>query len=171
MKVWFFLKQNYHIGLLTFGSLLVVGMSYFVAYIACQRSIVYHYNNITGEEESRILESLGIPRSAAFDIEANGRLRDYNSLFGFSPLNENRKEYIRAYWLPCSDEKLEVKSRPTVLYLIGQKGNISFCLPNALRWGPELNVNILMVSYRGFGFSKSEGYPTQASIVADSQVR
>ncbi|OSX68537.1 hypothetical protein BU14_2614s0001, partial [Porphyra umbilicalis] len=55
----------------------------------------------------------------------------------------------------------------TVLYFHGNAGNISHRLPDAARWVRDVGVNVLLVSYRGYG--RSEGSPNEAGLRQDAQ--
>jgi fermentation-respiration switch protein FrsA (DUF1100 family) len=49
---------------------------------------------------------------------------------------------------------------------IGNAGNLSFCLPNIAEILEQFKVNIMLVSYRGYG--KSEGSPTEKGLKIDA---
>jgi abhydrolase domain-containing protein 13 len=57
---------------------------------------------------------------------------------------------------------------PTLVYFHGNAGNIGLRLPNAVQMMQYLNVNILMVEYRGYGNSDSVS-PSEAGLKLDGQ--
>ena len=57
---------------------------------------------------------------------------------------------------------------PTLIYFHGNAGNIGLRIPNALQMMQYLNVNILMVEYRGYGNSDSVS-PTEDGLKLDGQ--
>eukprot|EP00529_Nitzschia_sp_RCC80_P031057 CAMPEP_0113474692 /NCGR_PEP_ID=MMETSP0014_2-20120614/18722_1 /TAXON_ID=2857 /ORGANISM="Nitzschia sp." /LENGTH=367 /DNA_ID=CAMNT_0000367561 /DNA_START=57 /DNA_END=1160 /DNA_ORIENTATION=- /assembly_acc=CAM_ASM_000159 len=57
---------------------------------------------------------------------------------------------------------------PTLIYFHGNAGNIGLRIPNALQMMQYLNVNILMVEYRGYGNSDNVS-PTEEGIKLDGQ--
>ncbi|CDJ52983.1 phospholipase/carboxylesterase domain containing protein, putative [Eimeria brunetti] len=56
---------------------------------------------------------------------------------------------------------------PTFLYFHGNAGNIGFRLPNLELMFRMVGVNILIVSYRGYGYS--EGSPTEEGVYTDAE--
>ncbi|XP_026190240.1 protein bem46, partial [Cyclospora cayetanensis] len=59
------------------------------------------------------------------------------------------------------------KHVPTFLYFHGNAGNIGFRLPNLELMFRAVGVNILIVSYRGYGYS--EGSPTEEGVYTDAE--
>lgn len=59
------------------------------------------------------------------------------------------------------------KQVPTFLYFHGNAGNIGFRLPNLELMFHMVKVNILIVSYRGYGYS--EGSPTEEGLYIDAE--
>lgn len=57
---------------------------------------------------------------------------------------------------------------PTFVYFHGNAGNIGLRLPNAVQTMQYLNVNILLVEYRGYGNSDTVS-PTEAGLKLDGQ--
>ncbi|KAL3919474.1 MAG: hypothetical protein SGILL_003734 [Bacillariaceae sp.] len=57
---------------------------------------------------------------------------------------------------------------PTLIYFHGNAGNIGLRIPNALQMMQYLNVNILMVEYRGYGNSDSVS-PSEAGLKLDGR--
>lgn len=55
----------------------------------------------------------------------------------------------------------------TIVSFHGNAGNIGYRLPNAYFMFKQLNCNILMVDYRGYG--NSEGCPTQQGLMFDAE--
>lgn len=56
---------------------------------------------------------------------------------------------------------------PTFLYFHGNAGNIGFRIPNLELMFRMVGVNILIVSYRGYGYS--EGSPTEEGVYTDAE--
>ncbi|KAL8269737.1 hypothetical protein Esti_006336 [Eimeria stiedai] len=59
------------------------------------------------------------------------------------------------------------KQVPTFLYFHGNAGNIGFRLPNLELMFRLVGVNILIISYRGYGYS--EGSPTEEGVYTDAE--
>jgi abhydrolase domain-containing protein 13 len=57
---------------------------------------------------------------------------------------------------------------PTLIYFHGNAGNIGLRLPNAIQMMQYLNVNVLMVEYRGYGNSDNVS-PTESGLKLDGQ--
>lgn len=62
-----------------------------------------------------------------------------------------------------------VSTLPTIVFFHGNAGNIGFRLPNMVHMIRRLEVNILMVEYRGYGRSDSSVSPSEAGIKLDGQ--
>ncbi|CBZ50427.1 hypothetical protein NCLIV_008960 [Neospora caninum Liverpool] len=56
---------------------------------------------------------------------------------------------------------------PTLIFFHGNAGNVGFRLPNVELLYKHVGVNVLIVSYRGYGFS--EGSPTEAGVYRDAE--
>ncbi|XP_011552711.3 protein ABHD13 isoform X2 [Plutella xylostella] len=56
---------------------------------------------------------------------------------------------------------------PTMLFFHGNAGNMGQRLPNVCGFFNRLNINILMVEYRGYGLS--EGSPCEQGLYSDAQ--
>mmetsp|Transcript_34196 Transcript_34196/g.42104 ORF Transcript_34196/g.42104 Transcript_34196/m.42104 type:complete len:419 (-) Transcript_34196:28-1284(-) len=56
---------------------------------------------------------------------------------------------------------------PTFIMFHGNAGNIGYRLPNAVQMYHELNINVILVDYRGYG--NSEGIPTQKGLIYDAE--
>ncbi|KAL7418130.1 alpha/beta-hydrolase [Mrakia frigida] len=59
------------------------------------------------------------------------------------------------------------KTRPTIIYFHANAGNMGHRLPIAKVLNTQMNFNVLMLSYRGYGLS--EGSPTEKGIKIDAQ--
>lgn len=107
----------------------------------------------------------GIPR------RPNGNPRRYRS-------PAEHQIHFEDVFIPCSDgvqihawlmmRTPEQNPLPTLLFFHGNAGNIGLRLPNAMQMMQYLNVNILMVEYRGFGNSDNVS-PTEAGLKLDGQ--
>lgn len=92
------------------------------------------------------------------------------SRFGFSLFEElflqtSDGVKLHAYWIPCVAARPD--SVPTILYLHANAGNMGHRLPIARRIADLVSVNILMLSYRGYG--ESEGEAEESGIQKDAQ--
>jgi len=73
------------------------------------------------------------------------------------------KDKLKLYgWFIIKD-----KSSPTIIYFHENAGNIGMRLPYCEYLNKSLNVNILLVGYRGYGYS--EGTPSEEGIMLDSE--
>ncbi len=81
---------------------------------------------------------------------------DYESL----KLNTKDNEQIHAWYIPTQNHTAK-----TVLFLHGNAGNISHRL-ETIKIFNQLNLNILILDYRGFG--KSTGKPSEHGIYIDA---
>ncbi|XP_041987686.1 protein ABHD13 [Aricia agestis] len=59
------------------------------------------------------------------------------------------------------------KGKPTMIFFHGNAGNMGQRLSNVSGFYHKLNINILMVEYRGYGLS--EGSPSERGIYVDAQ--
>jgi len=72
-------------------------------------------------------------------------------------------------WLLLREEETEQKSNlPTLIFFHGNAGNIGLRIPNAMQMLQYLNVNVLMVEYRGYGDSDS-ATPNEAGLKLDAE--
>jgi pimeloyl-ACP methyl ester carboxylesterase len=62
----------------------------------------------------------------------------------------------------------KVQKKPTIVFFHGNAGNIGLRLPNAHQMYTQLNANILMVEYRGYGDSDSVK-PTEEGLKLDAE--
>jgi pimeloyl-ACP methyl ester carboxylesterase len=81
-------------------------------------------------------------------------------------INTKDGHKIQAYFVPNMKRKGTAEV-PTLLYFHGNAGNLSFRLPNVKRLVASVGVNVLIVSYRGYG--KSEGTPSEEGLKIDAQ--
>lgn len=71
---------------------------------------------------------------------------------------------IHLFFIRQSDDLVSLA--PTILFLHGNAGNMGHRLQNAVGLYRNLNCNILMVEYRGYGLS--EGTPSEEGLYADA---
>eukprot|EP00744_Colponema_vietnamica_P004396 GILI01006576.1.p1 GENE.GILI01006576.1~~GILI01006576.1.p1 ORF type:complete len:348 (-),score=98.81 GILI01006576.1:447-1490(-) len=64
-------------------------------------------------------------------------------------------------------KQADVRSRPTFLYLQANAGNMGFRLPDVSQLHHDVQVNVFMLSYRGYG--NSEGVPNEKGITLDAE--
>lgn len=57
----------------------------------------------------------------------------------------------------------------TLVYFQENAGNIGMRIPFMKRLYQNVKVNILIVGYRGYGYS--EGYPTEEGLMLDGEVK
>lgn len=74
---------------------------------------------------------------------------------------------IRSYIIPQQDEKAAMNA-PTIIYFHANAGNMGHRLPIAKVFWEKFKVNVVMLSYRGYGLS--EGTPNDKGLRIDSQV-
>jgi len=67
-----------------------------------------------------------------------------------------------------ADDRRFIPTRPTVLILHGNGGNIGTWLPHAVIFHRRMRCNVLLLEYRGYG--KSEGYPSESGIQIDGEL-
>lgn len=58
--------------------------------------------------------------------------------------------------------------KPTIIFFHGNAGNIGLRLPNAIQMYRDLNANVMMVEYRGYGES-DDVPPSEAGLKLDAQ--
>ena len=61
----------------------------------------------------------------------------------------------------------ETETSPTIIFFHGNAGNIGLRLPNAIQMRQQLQANILLVEYRGYG--DSESFPSEKGLRLDSE--
>jgi len=74
---------------------------------------------------------------------------------------------IRSYIITLKDQEA-AKKAPTIIYHHANAGNMGHRLPIAQVFYEKFNVNVVMLSYRGYGLS--EGTPNDKGLRIDSQV-
>jgi len=89
---------------------------------------------------------------------------DYNLQYK-DVLTKTRDGETLHSWLITTDSNSE--SAPTILFLHGNAGEIGSRLQNAERLVHNINCNVFLLSYRGFG--NSTGTPTEQGLVMDAQ--
>jgi len=73
-------------------------------------------------------------------------------------------------WLMFKEKPIgTLSSTSTILFFHGNAGNIGFRLPNAVQILQRLEVNILMVEYRGYGRSDSSVSPNESGLKLDGE--
>lgn len=65
--------------------------------------------------------------------------------------------------------KPDNKKRPTIIFFHGNAGNIGLRLPNAVQMMKRLDVNVLLVEYRGYGDSDDDATVNEAGLKLDAQ--
>jgi len=70
-------------------------------------------------------------------------------------------------WFLHPEDPTECLRRSTLLFFHANAGNMGFRLPNLKTLSTRMNLNILILSYRGYG--ESEGEPTEEGFIIDSE--
>jgi len=70
-------------------------------------------------------------------------------------------------WFIKGKDPESTKSRPTLLFFHANAGNMGFRLPNLKQLHDRVNVNIFILSYRGYG--ESTGSPTEEGLGIDCE--
>jgi pimeloyl-ACP methyl ester carboxylesterase len=101
------------------------------------------------------------------DISANPRgyqsPSDHN--MPYKEVKITTKDKIKLYgWFIYQNDS---NNRTTIIYFHENAGNLGFRLPFAKLLFARLKVNILVVGYRGYGYS--EGLPTEEGLMLDSE--
>mmetsp|Transcript_21316 Transcript_21316/g.53771 ORF Transcript_21316/g.53771 Transcript_21316/m.53771 type:complete len:326 (-) Transcript_21316:427-1404(-) len=93
-----------------------------------------------------------------------------------SPASYGLQEFWEEVFITTSDQvkiqlwvfrKKSSKNHPTVIFFTGNAGNISYRLDNIRGLFAFVGVNVVIVSYRGYG--KSEGTPSEQGLNLDAQ--
>ena len=118
---------------------------------------------------------LYFPEIGGLSRRPGGNPRGYRS-------PEERQVPFESHSIPCSDGvhihawllfqttdgTTPKPGVPTIVFFHGNAGNIGLRLPNAYRMLQQLQANILMVEYRGYGDSDVVS-PTEAGLKLDAQ--
>ncbi|KAA8499721.1 Protein ABHD13 [Porphyridium purpureum] len=70
-------------------------------------------------------------------------------------------------WLITQSTPAATREAPTLIYFHGNAGNISHRLPDVRHLINQVNCNVFMVSYRGYG--RSQGKPTELGLIRDAE--
>ncbi|XP_033223764.1 protein ABHD13 isoform X2 [Belonocnema kinseyi] len=85
----------------------------------------------------------------------------YQSLF----IRSKDGTMLHMFFIPQPEDK--VKKAPTVLFLHGNAGNMGHRLQNVVGLYENLECNVLMLEYRGFGLS--QGSPSEEGLYMDAR--
>ncbi|ORX52059.1 alpha/beta-hydrolase [Hesseltinella vesiculosa] len=91
---------------------------------------------------------------------------DFGMKYTEETLVTKDKVKVRCYVITLEDPE-QAKLAPTVLYFHANAGNMGHRLPIAKIFNLKFKTNVVMLSYRGYGFS--EGKPNEKGIQIDSQ--
>jgi len=108
----------------------------------------------------------GIPRRPASNPRRYRSPSEYDIPFETHVIKCDDGVSIHSWLLLQPDSKAE--RRPTILFFHGNAGNIGLRLPNAHQMFTQLNANILMVEYRGYGDSDSVK-PNEKGLKLDAE--
>lgn len=106
-----------------------------------------------------------VPRRPSMNPRSYRSPSEYNIPFESHMIQCADGISIHAWLLLQKDSTDKV---PTILFFHGNAGNIGLRLPNAQKMYLKLNVNILMVEYRGYGDSDSVK-PNEKGLKLDSE--
>jgi len=138
--------------LITFGTVAVSGFLYLI-YIQ-QEKILYLNETIPPKKTSQNPSPFANPRQQGLDFEDV-----------WITTNDGIK--LHCWWIPCDLMALGPDGKaPTVVFYHANAGNMGFRLPNLVSLHSKLNVNIFILSYRGYG--ESEGSPNEDGIKIDA---
>merc|ERR1719295_1888750 len=74
---------------------------------------------------------------------------------------------LHAWWIPYDPLRRDSGGKgPTLIFYHANAGNMGFRIPNLKALHDELNVNIFILSYRGYG--ESEGVPNEDGLKIDA---
>jgi pimeloyl-ACP methyl ester carboxylesterase len=73
---------------------------------------------------------------------------------------------LHAWWIHSGNQEI-TKQRPTLLFFHANAGNMGFRLQNLKQLHSKLNINIFILSYRGYG--ESEGEPSEHGLNIDAE--
>ncbi|PKC09272.1 alpha/beta-hydrolase [Rhizophagus irregularis] len=86
----------------------------------------------------------------------------------YSEIKLFTKDNVRLRAFVCKQPiDREAKKRPTIIMFHGNGGNMGHRLPIARIFYLELNYNVILLSYRGYG--RSEGTPAEKGLRIDAQ--
>ncbi|KAI8331704.1 Alpha/Beta hydrolase protein [Chlamydoabsidia padenii] len=91
---------------------------------------------------------------------------DFGMKYTEETLLTKDKIKLRAYIITLEDTE-EAKRVPTILYFHANAGNMGHRLPIAKIFNQKFKTNVVMLSYRGYGFS--EGKANEKGLQVDSQ--
>ncbi|ODM99589.1 Alpha/beta hydrolase domain-containing protein 13 [Orchesella cincta] len=77
------------------------------------------------------------------------------------------KDRVKIHGYLIQQNRLSNRNVPTIIFFHGNAGNIGHRLENVKLFYYQLNCNVLMVEYRGYG--RSEGAPSEKGLYADAQ--
>lgn len=83
---------------------------------------------------------------------------DFNLEFNDIFFMDEQNTKLHGWYVPAPD------SRTVILFFHGNGGNISDCLDNVVRINQQLNCDVFIVDYPGYG--KSLGNPTEKTLLA-----
>lgn len=101
-----------------------------------------------------------------------------NDIFAAKNLNSEDhsfwiKENLRGYWFPSTyrdsdNKKPKEGDVKTILYFHGQGAKLEWVISTFIEWNKVFPVNLMSVSYRGFGLSTGT-IPHQEGIILDAE--
>jgi fermentation-respiration switch protein FrsA (DUF1100 family) len=108
----------------------------------------------------------GLPRDVMVTPFAFGwksELAEYEQVWVREP-TDNLK--LQAWFFRCHKDANIARSRPTVLFLHSNAGNLSHRIPNIRDLVEICRFNVFILSYRGYG--RSEGTPSEEGLKRDA---
>lgn len=103
-------------------------------------------------------------RENSFNIKGYRSPTDWKLKFEDVFITTRDGQNIHGWFLPAKEAN---STTSTLLWFHGNAGNIGYRLPFAHHLLHNMNTNVLMLDYRGYG--NSEGYPTEGKLTIDGQ--
>eukprot|EP01084_Bolivina_argentea_P291155 500374_1 len=135
----------------TISGVAVAGFLYLI--YSQQEKILYLNETIPPKRTSENPSPFANPKQSGLDYENI-----------FITTKDNIK--LHAWWIPFNNNNNTNKPSPTLIFYHANAGNMGFRLPNLVAIHNRLNVNIFIISYRGYG--ESEGIPNEEGIKIDA---
>eukprot|EP00485_Elphidium_margaritaceum_P000800 CAMPEP_0202688636 /NCGR_PEP_ID=MMETSP1385-20130828/4124_1 /ASSEMBLY_ACC=CAM_ASM_000861 /TAXON_ID=933848 /ORGANISM="Elphidium margaritaceum" /LENGTH=308 /DNA_ID=CAMNT_0049343655 /DNA_START=158 /DNA_END=1084 /DNA_ORIENTATION=- len=133
----------------TFSGVAVAGFLYLI--YSQQEKILYLNETIPPKRTSENPAPYANPKQSGLDYED----------VWFTTKDNHR---LHAWWIPFTSR--DDRTAPTLVFYHANAGNMGFRLPNLVAIHEKLNMNIFIISYRGYG--ESEGIPGEDGMKMDA---
>ena len=122
--------------------------------------LIFSYTGIIYRSSDKLLYYPEVPQNSRIFVPSPNTIGlPFESVY----LKSLDSTKLHAYFMP----QPEPHKCPTILFFHGNAGNIGHRLPNAKGLFKHLQVNILLLEYRGFGLS--EGKVSEGGLYKDAQ--